>query len=118
MTTPLTVEQMKRLRVLVRNVKTAVTELDAYLQNVTNDKDDLDREAQDVLKTLLANGSIALTNLSLRVTKALSKNPNKDSLKAMILDEDWQFAQDWLRISKDGMLSIAKSRRTKGSTDE
>jgi hypothetical protein len=69
---------------------------------------DLSSEAADVLRDVIAkeDGSVSRKNLSLPVTKALLKNANKDDLKKMILDEDWQEAQDWLTIDKKGNLSV------------
>lgn len=63
-------------------------------------------EAADVLKDILAKGEVNRKNLSLPVTKALMKNPNKDELKKTILDQDWQDKQEWLTIDKKGNLSV------------
>lgn len=71
-----------------------------------DDEDDLESEAADVLKDVLAKESVNRKNLSLPVTKALMKNANKDALKKLILDEEWQEKQDWLSIDKKGNLSV------------
>jgi hypothetical protein len=68
---------------------------------------DVDDEAADVLKDILATGDVNRKNLSLPVTKALMKNANKDAIKAMILSEEWQNEQDWLEADKKGNLSLA-----------
>lgn len=69
-------------------------------------EDDLQSEAADVLKDVLSKGEVNRKNLSLPVTKALMKNSNKDALKKIVLDEDWQDTQDWLTVDKKGNLSV------------
>lgn len=73
-----------------------------------SDEDDLNTEAADVLKDVLAKGSVNRKNLSLPVTKALMKNENKDALKKIILDEDWQDEQDFIEVSKKGEISLTE----------
>lgn len=70
--------------------------------------DDLESEAADVLRDVIAkeDGSINRKGLSLPVTKVLMKNANKEALKKLILDEDWQDAQTWLTVDKKGNLSV------------
>lgn len=70
-----------------------------------SDEDTLKEEAADVLKDVLSKGPVNRKNLSLPVTKALMKNSNKDALKKIVLDEDWQDEQDWLTVDKKGNLS-------------
>lgn len=72
------------------------------------EEDDLDTEAQDVLKDVLAKGAVNRKNLSLPVTKALMKNDNKDALKKTILDEEWQDAQDFIAVDKKGNISLTE----------
>lgn len=73
-----------------------------------DDEDSLKEEAADVLKDVLEKATTPVTrkNMSLPVSKALMKNANKDALKAIILDEDWQDEQSWLSIDKKGALSV------------
>lgn len=71
-----------------------------------SDEDTLKEEAADVLKDVLAKEPVNRKNLSLPVTKALMKNENKDALKKIVLDEDWQDEQDWLTVDKKGNLSV------------
>lgn len=74
-------------------------------------KNDLDTEAQDVLRDVLAKGPINRKNLSLPVTKALIKNSDKPraaALKEKILDEDWQDAQDFIEVDKKGLISLTE----------
>jgi hypothetical protein len=71
-----------------------------------DDGDDLKSEAKSVLQDVLAKGAVNRKNLSLPVTKALMKNGNKDELKKIILDEDWQDTQKWLTVDKKGNLSV------------
>lgn len=72
------------------------------------DEDDIETEAADVLKDVLAKGEVNRKNLSLPVTKALMKNENKDALKKMILDEEWQDAQDFIEVDKKGNISLSE----------
>jgi len=72
-------------------------------------EDDLKSEAADVLKDVLAkNGDTKRKDLSLPVSKALIKNDNKDALKAIILDEDWQDEQDFITVDKRGLISLTE----------
>lgn len=73
-----------------------------------DDEDDLKSEAADVLRDVINESKVVINrkNLSLPVTKALMKNANKDELKKIILDEDWQDEQDWLTVDKKGNLSV------------
>lgn len=73
-----------------------------------NDEDALNEEAADVMRDVLAKGPINRKNLSLPITKALIKNANKDALKAIVLDEDWQDAQDFLEVDKKGSISLTE----------
>lgn len=73
-----------------------------------SDEDELKSEAADVLKDVLAKGAVNRKNLSLPVTKALMKNENKDALKKIILDEDWQDEQDFIEVDKKGNISLTE----------
>jgi hypothetical protein len=73
-----------------------------------SDEDDLQTEAGDVLKDVLAKGAVNRKNLSLPVTKALMKNDNKDALKKIILDEEWQDEQDFIEVDKKGNISLTE----------
>jgi hypothetical protein len=119
MTTPISDDQIQQLRHLFQKVKTAVAELDQYFETVTSQKKasrsrtkttnydaGLAAEAADVLRHVLGMGRLNRKNLSLHVLKALMRNENRDELKKIILDEDWQDEQDWLTVDKNGRLSI------------
>jgi hypothetical protein len=69
-----------------------------------NDEDALNDEAMDVLRDVLDNAKtpVMRKNLSLPITKALLKNENKDAIRDIILDEDWQNAQDFIAVDKKG----------------
>lgn len=69
---------------------------------------DLDAEAVTILSDILESAKLPVTRkgLALPVTKALMGNDNRDALKALILDEDWQEANGF-EVDKKGILSVA-----------
>ena len=76
-------------------------------KKVKNTEDDLKTEAADVLRDVLVKGDVSRKNLALPIARALIKNTaNRDALKAIILDEEWQDEQEWLDVTK-GVLSLA-----------
>lgn len=72
-------------------------------------EDDLKDEAAAVLKDIIEGSKVPVLkkNLPVLAAKAVVKNPNRDALRAIILDEDWQEEQDWLEADRKGVLSVA-----------